>query len=353
MCKSQLTAHRNQLNKLRKDAINMSRDQTNLVQKIEKLKKERTVYQRDSQWYTKWKSMPKCIMGEYQDSKEEPKQVYRLLKILIVDEPERVEHDKIYSLLKRYKTSLPDTMEMMPAKNYITLRMAELTQMVNKENYTKQELIRIASTVLSEVDATKSDENLAKSMRDLRNYAQAKVQKKVMDCLKKTTTKPEDMWIDNPLHRKRMFVHKQVVNNQPLPKIMIKNDYTIRGRGGGRGRGRGRGNSRFSNHKNFNGNSSNYNQQNNGGRGNGRGRGGRGGGRGRGGGGRAPFNLSQQNDNKENEAQSESSHVITKVKPYDLKKIPDKLDHFGAVSEDIQHQLQSQLIRNSIEIESD
>ena len=208
-------------------------------------------------------------------------------------------------------------------------------------------MIRIASTVLSEVDATKSDENLAKSNRDLKNYAQYKVQKRVVECLKKTSLKPEDQWIDNPLHRKRVFVHKQVVNNQPIPKVMIKNDYSIRGRGGSRGRGRGRGGSRFNNQKSFNGTSTQFNSNQSKGRGNARGRGSRG----RGGGGRAPFALTG-NDNKENTDPSESPHTITKVKPYDLSKIPDRLDHFGAVSEDIQRQLQSQLISKNIIIES-
>ena len=73
----------------------MSRDQVAMSGKIDKLKKERLVYNRGEMWFTKWKCMPKNIMGKYQDSREDPIQVYRLMKLAIVDEPEKADHDRI------------------------------------------------------------------------------------------------------------------------------------------------------------------------------------------------------------------------------------------------------------------
>ena len=106
------------------------------------------------------------------------------------------------------------------------------------------------------------------------------------------------------------------------------------------------------NKQNFNGNSSTYNQNSNRGRGGNRGRA-----RGRGGG-RAPFQVTGTPNKENNDPQQpceslNSNHKVTKIKKYDQTKIPEKLDHFGEVSEDIHRQLQSQLIRSNIEIESD
>ena len=61
----------------------------------------------------------------------------------------------------------------------------------------------------------------------------------------------------------------------------------------------------------------------------------------------------ENNDPQHTCESSKSNHKITKVKKYDQTRIPEKLDHFGEVSEDIHRQLQSQLIRSNIEIESD
>ena len=119
MLRDQIKAFEDELKRLRKEGISLSTQQNNCDSKIEKLKGDRTLYERDDQWWTKWKSMPKSLMGPYQDSKEEPRQVYRLLKISVVDEPEKAEHEKIYNLMKRYREALPETAIMIPAKKYI------------------------------------------------------------------------------------------------------------------------------------------------------------------------------------------------------------------------------------------
>ena len=111
-----------------------------MATKIDKLKKERTVYNRGDMWFTKWKCMPKSIMGEFQDSREDPIQVYRLLKLAIVDEPEKVDHDKIVKLLKRYKEALPERADLNPSKKYMDKRILQLQEMSNKDNYTKTTL---------------------------------------------------------------------------------------------------------------------------------------------------------------------------------------------------------------------
>ena len=324
----------------------MSRDQNTTNSRIDKLKKERAVYNRGEMWFTKWKSMPKDLMGKYQDSREDPVQVYRLLKNAIVDEPERVEHDRIVKLLKRYREALPETVELNPPRKYLDGRIRELQDMVNKDNYTKQELLRIAATCLSPEDAQEADLKMNKQNRELKEYAEGKIQSAVKLNLKKTTLKPEDQWIDNPFNRKRQYVHSCVTQNKPLPKAMIKNDFQVqrgRGRGGRGGRGRG-GSQRF-----FGTNTTNF--QDHGDTGRNRGYRGRGGGRGRGGnrGGRAPKAASADTV-KENVDPSARESSTTKVN-YDMSKIPEGLDHFGDVCEDIHRQLQDQLLSRGLEIE--
>ena len=286
--------------------------------------------------------MPKSLMGKFQDSREDPKQVYRQLKVALVDEPEKVDHERILKLLKRYRDALPETMEMNTARKYLNLRITEIVQMSNKDNYTKQELLRIAATCLSPEDASDADMKMNRQNRELKEYAESKIQQAVLKNLRKTTTKPEDMWISNPLHRKRQFVHACVTQNKPLPKVMIKNDFTVQ-RGRGRGSYSHRGNRQ---QRQFGGQASQKQESNEFNRSRGRGRG-----RGRGGrGGRAP-RAAQAAPGKENVGPSSESK-ITKVKPYDMTKIPERLDHFGDVCDEIHQQLQDQLISRCIEIDN-
>ena len=316
--------------------------------KIDTMKKDRTVYNRGEMWFTKWKSMPKNIMGKFQDSREDPRQVYRLMKMAIVDEPERIDHEKIVKIIKRYLEALPEDMEMTVPRNYLNMRLQELHQMSKKDNYTKAELLRIAATCLSPEDASAADIKMNKQNKELKEYAESKVQQAVLKNLKRTTTKPEDQWIDNPNNRKRQFVHSLVVENKPLPKVMIKNDFTAhRGRGSGRGRGFGQRKRGQGSNRTFGGQSTFKNEQNDYNRNRGRGRGGRGRGRG----GRAP-RAAHAESTKENveptTRESKVSNKPSKIPPYDMSKIPQKLEHFGDVCEEVHRQLQDQLIHKNI-----
>ena len=321
--------------------------------KVDSMKKDRTVYNRGEMWFMKWKAVPKNVLGEFQDSREDPVQVYRLLKLAIVDEPEKADHDKILKLIKRYHDALPENSDYAVPKAYFTMRMAELQAMSKKDNYTRQELLRISATCLSPEDASMADHKMNRQNRELKEYAEFKIQQAVKNNLKKTSLKPEDQWIDNPHNRKRQFVHNLVVENKPLPKAMIRNDGTpSRGYGRGRGRGRGRGQQRFS--KSFGGGSTfrqesqDFNRQRGGGRG---------GNRGRGRGGRAPRAAPVAEAGKENVKPSECEFNVSmkpsKIPKYDISKIPEKLDHFGEVCEEINQQLQDQLIDRNMQIASD
>ena len=236
---------------------------------------------------------------------------------------------------------------MNPGKKYLEKRINQLQEMSHKDNYTKQELLRIAAACLGPEDAAEADIKMNRQNRELKEYAETKVQQAVLKNLKRTTIKPEDQWIDNPFHRKRQFVHRCVTENKPLPKVMIKNDFTIQ-RGRGRGRGSNRGQGRHMFQRNFGGNATAKQEANefNKPRGRGRGRGGRGSGRG----GRAPRAAQAADIGKEN-VEPSSECKVTKVSPYDMNKIPQRLDHFGDVCDEIHRQLQDQLISRGIEID--
>ena len=353
--KKQIKKFQNLIQTLRKDFLNTSRDQLSMQSKVDSMKKDRTVYNRGEMWFTKWKAIPKNIMGKYQDSREDPVQVYRLLKLAIVDEPEKADHEKIVKLIKRYHDALPEDADLAVSRSYLTVRLAELQAMSKKDNYTRQELLRISATILSPEDAGKADLKMNRQNRELKEYAEFKVQQAVKSNLKKTTLKPEDAWIDNPFNRKRQFVHNLVVENKPLPKAMIRNDGTpSRGYGRGRGRGRGRGQNRYN--KSYSNNTVKYDNQGSS-QSYGHNRGGRGGGsRGRGRGGRAPRAAPVTDATKENvkpiECESIVSSKPSKIPKYDVSKIPERLDHFGEVCDEIGKQLQDQLIHRNIEVDS-
>ena len=320
--------------------------------KVDSMKKDRTVYNRGEMWFMKWKAAPKSVLGKFQDSREDPVQVYRLLKLAIVDESEKADHDKIVKLIKRYHDALPEDSDMAVPKAYFTMRLAELQAMSKKDNYTRQELLRISATCLSPEDASMADHKMNRQNRELKEYAESKIQQAVKNNLRKTTVRPEDQWIDNPNNRKRQFVHNLVVENKPLPKAMIRNDGTpSRGYGRGRGRGRGRGqnqrfNKTFGGHSTFRQENQDYNRRGSG----------RGGNRGRGRGGRAPRAAAAAESGKENvepiKCESKVSSKPSKIPKYDISKIPERLDHFGEVCDEINKQLQDQLIDRNIEIES-
>lgn len=301
------------------------------------------------------KCMPAAIMGEFQDSQEDPIVVYRELKQLLVKTPQKATHEQVLELMERYKEALPKTKAMISIRNILDKKREALRLLVDQPDYTKQLLLEIAGTVLNETDGALVDECLNnKNLLFLKDYAVDKVQKKFESLTKLTTTNMEDQLIPlPPNNRKRQLLHHYVVNDKRLPTELIKRrkpTTTTRGGRGGRGGHRG-GRSGQNNKENVDPHQNAKKNQNHTGRGRGRGRGnGRGGNGGGKRGGRAPQAVQDATNIIPNEEHKSESNIFEKA--YDFSKIPAKLPHFGQITPDMHALLQAQLTQRNIEIKT-
>ena len=84
------------------------------------------VYQRDGKFYSKWTIIPAQLIAEFQTLKDDPVQVYRELRNLVVTNPEKVTHENVTKLIRRYKEALPNTMVGNLLKEYYNRRLEEL-----------------------------------------------------------------------------------------------------------------------------------------------------------------------------------------------------------------------------------
>ena len=102
---------------------------TNQLAQLSKNAQKKTkgvVYQRDGKFYSKWTIIPAQLIAEFQTLKDDPVQVYRELRNLVVTNPEKVTHENFTKLIRRYKEALPNSLVGNLLKEYYNRRLEEL-----------------------------------------------------------------------------------------------------------------------------------------------------------------------------------------------------------------------------------
>ena len=102
---------------------------TNQLAQLSKnsLKKTKgVIYQRDGKYYAKWGVIPAQLIAEFQTQKDDPVQVYRDFRNLVVTNPEKVNHDNVTKFARRYKEALPNTLAGNLFREYYNRRLEEL-----------------------------------------------------------------------------------------------------------------------------------------------------------------------------------------------------------------------------------
>ena len=84
------------------------------------------IYQRDGKYYSKWTIIPAQLIAEFQTQKDDPIQVYREFRNLVVTNPEKVNHENVTKFVRRYKDALPNTLVGNLFKEYYNRRLEEL-----------------------------------------------------------------------------------------------------------------------------------------------------------------------------------------------------------------------------------
>ena len=84
------------------------------------------VYCRDGKYYARWTTIPAKLIAEFQTTKDDPLAVYRELRNIVVNTPERASHENTTKLLRRYKDALPNDAPRTVVKECITKRLEEL-----------------------------------------------------------------------------------------------------------------------------------------------------------------------------------------------------------------------------------
>ena len=109
--RSKLLMATNQLAQLAKNATKKTKGQ---------------IYQRDGKYYSKWTIIPAQLIAEFQTQKDDPIQVYREFRNLVVTNPEKVNHENVTKFVRRYKEALPNTLVGNLFKEYFNRRLEEL-----------------------------------------------------------------------------------------------------------------------------------------------------------------------------------------------------------------------------------
>ena len=347
-CQSKLKTKEDEVSRLRSSLLTAT-NQLNQLSKTSAKKQRGTVYMRNDRYFSRWTHVPAKLIAEFQASREEPKTVYLEMRHCALIEPEKLSHNQVVKLIRRYREALPETPSMTVAKAFFAIRLEELRKLELKDTYTRAVLLRQLSSCLNEADACLARnylENNSKSV-PMRELANSVIKNRMQNYLRMTSTKPAEQILPlNHTNRQHMLLHKLAVEEKPLPNAMKAKP------GQKRQFQKAKSESPFKKNKNHHNKSFHDNKPKSSSK---------------------PFagaqrpqkqnagnNRQQQNSRGSNNNQGQSngkrkSYPETPVeaveqmkKAYDFTKIADKLQHFGKTTPDIQFMLSQQLKQRDI-----
>lgn len=109
---------------------------TNQLAQLSKNASKKTkglIYQRDGKYYAKWSIIPAQLIAEYMTQKDDPVQVYREFRNLVVTNPDKVNHENVTKFVRRYKEALPNNLVGNLFKEYYNRRLEELRKGIEKD----------------------------------------------------------------------------------------------------------------------------------------------------------------------------------------------------------------------------